>query len=236
MARVEVPKGLFVGLAGLAVMGILGIVFIIGREFGRSTLTGHQNNSSGAEPSAKRPSMPVTVVASALQPAPGMQVPGVVGGLRVEQEPPAPSAPIPSGIVIPSSDPMRAMVAGYFHAVETIQPSASGDPETMAQQVVAGLGKGDMSGFDSMIQQAKATRERLSAITPPQPCAVYHLESLGSLDAGLELMNAMRKALSSTDHEASMLNLTDQANSLKVRTEALQLQEKALKQRFGLMK
>jgi hypothetical protein len=33
-----------------------------------------------------------------------------------------------------------------------------------------------------------------------------------------------------------MPNLTDQVNALKARTDSLQLQEKALKQRYGLMK
>ena len=47
----------------------------------------------------------------------------------------------------------------------------------MAQQVVAGLGKGTCRA-DGMIQQAQTTRNRLSTITPPQPCAAYHRESL----------------------------------------------------------
>jgi hypothetical protein len=127
-------------------------------------------------------------------------------------------------------------VGAYFQAVEKLQPDSGGDPEAMAQQVVAGLGKGDTSGFDGMIQQAQEARSRLSALSPPPPCADYHRESLASLDAGLELMRAMRRVLSSSEPNLQTLNLPDRANALKVRTEALQLQEKALKQRFGVTK
>ena len=127
-------------------------------------------------------------------------------------------------------------MAAYFQAVENIQPGSNGDPETMAQQVVAGLGKGDTSGFDGMIQQAQVARNRLSAITPPQPCTAYHRESLASLDASLDLMRDMKKALSSPEQDSSVLKIAERANALKTRTEALQLQEKSLKQRFGLMK
>jgi len=134
------------------------------------------------------------------------------------------------------NDPARAAVAAYFQTVEAIQPGLSGDPETMAQQVVAGLGKGDTSGFDEMIQQAQVARKRLSLIAPPQPCIAYHRDSLASLDAGLDMMQVMKKAFSSSDQETSMLDLTDRANALKARSEALQLQEKALKQRYGLTK
>ncbi len=139
-------------------------------------------------------------------------------------------------MAIPPGDPTRASVAAYFQAVEAIQPPASGDPETLAQQVVAGLAKGDMSGFDGMIQQAKMARERVSAITPPQPCAAYHRESLASLDAGLELMRDMKNALSTSGQDAAAIQLADRAYALKARADALQIQENALKQRYGVMK
>ncbi|MDE3245852.1 MAG: hypothetical protein KGN80_07160, partial [Acidobacteriota bacterium] len=139
-------------------------------------------------------------------------------------------------MAIPPGDPARALVAAYFQAVEAIQPASTGDPESMAQQVVAGLGKGDLSGFDGMIQQAQATRNRLYAITPPQPCAAFHRESLGSLDAGLTLMRDMKQALSTPGQDEAAIQLADRANALKARTDALQLQENALKQRYGVMK
>ncbi len=106
----------------------------------------------------------------------------------------------------------------------------------MANQVMAGLAKGDLSGFEGMLQQASLTRSRLAAITPPQPCTAYHREGLECLDAGLALLRDMKQALSSSGQDASASNLADRANDLKARTDALQLQEMALQRRYGLMK
>lgn len=224
MAKVEIPKGMLIGLVAVSATAVIGLAFLLGREAGRSASAKLRNepNVAGA-PAAPLapPSKPVEVMgAPVMQPVP----PG----------PPAPSAPQVSGPSFPLVEPARAAVAAYFQAVENIQPGSGGDPETMAQQIVAGLGKGDMTGFDGMIQQAQAARDRLSAITPPQPCAAYHRESLASLGEGLELMRALKKAISSAEPDSPVLSLADRANALKVRSEALQRQEKALKQRFGL--
>ena len=225
MAKIQIPKGLLIGLTWVAVVSALGVVFLLGRESGRKTQTGFQKESRGAGvPVATLipSSNPAKTEAPIPQSAPG-GTPGPNGGVL----------PI---ALIPPSGPERAAVAAYFQTVENIQPGSSGDPESTARQVVTGLSKGDTSGFDGMIQQAQVARNRLSAITPPQPCAAYHRESLESLDAGLDLMRDMKKDLSSPGQEASAINLAERANTLKARTEALQLQEKSLKQRFGLMK
>ncbi len=229
-AKIEMPRSLLVGLVGVAALAVLGIVFLLGRESGRRHLEEARTGPSTS--SLMTPAVP----AQELPLTPTISNGGSPSSETPRPEPTPPSATIPSGIVTLPGDAMRASVAAYFQAVEASQPSASGDPETLAQQVVAGLGKGDMSGFDGMILQAQATRNRLYAITPPQPCAAYHRESLTSLDAGLDLMRDMKQALSSSGQEVAAIQLADRANALKARTGALQLQELALKQRYGLMK
>jgi len=241
--KVQIPKGLLVGLVGIAAVAVLGVVFLLGRESGRKAPGGTQKEPPGAAVSPastirySKTSMagaPVSQPAgesTALSPMPGAEAAGFA-----EREHSLPAAVAPSGIAPPHNDSGHSSVAAYFQAVEAMQPKSTGDPETMAQQVVAGLGKGDTSGFDEMIQQAQEARNRLSSIVPPQPCGAYHRESLESLDAGLDLMREMKKALSSPEQESSMLNLADRANALKARSEGLQLQEKALKRRYGLMK
>ena len=230
-AKIEIPKSLLVGLVAMAAIAVLGIVFLFGRESGRR----HRGDSGTV---LSNPALAPTP-----SPAPAPTNAGTAPGTGT-LSPPGPERPqsatplafLPVGVANASNDPAHVAVAAYFQAVEGIQPASSGDPESMAQQVVAGLGKGDLSGFDGMIQQAKATRNRLAAITPPQPCAAYHRESLEGLDAGLDLMREIKKDLSSPGQEASAINLAERANALKVRTEALQFQEKSLKQRFGLRK
>jgi hypothetical protein len=242
MAKVEIPRGMLIGLAGVAAAAVLGLVFVLGRESGRNARKGPGKEPGSPVVSAAASSPPGIAVASGAppeSPTPAM--------IPAEGEPssaapgrPSPSgplgtpAPATSGSATAATDSLRAEVGSYFQAVERIHPASGGDPEALAQQVVAGLGKGDMTGFEALIQEAQAARNRLSALTPPQPCAAYHRESLASLDAGLDLMRAMKKALSSS--EPGSLDLESQANALKARSEALQLQEKALKQRFALVK
>jgi hypothetical protein len=124
-------------------------------------------------------------------------------------------------------------VVAYFKAVESIQPGSIGNPETVAQQVAAGLGNGDTSGIEGMIQQAQETRNHLSVILPPQPCATYHQELLASLDEGLNLMKAIKTLVASpTSPSMPASDLTARANAMKVRSDSLRSQEMALKQRY----
>lgn len=223
-AKIELPRSLVVGLVGVAALAVLGMIFLLGRESGRT----HPGEPKAGLGTATLAPVPASTTTAPIPPRP-------------DSSSPPPSEPVGQAMTMPSvppispSDATRASVAAYFQAVEAIQPAASGDPETVAQQVLAGLGKGDMSGFESMIQQAQATRDHLSTLTPPQPCAAYHRDSLASLDAGLALMRDMKRALSSAGQDTAASNLADRANALKARTDALQLQEHALKQRYGLL-
>jgi hypothetical protein len=150
----------------------------------------------------------------------------------VTSSPPIPSVSIPSGLGARRTDAERIAVSAYFEAVERIQPKKSGSPETVALQLVAGLGTGDTAEFDGMIRQIQETRNGLAGITPPQPCAALHRGSLANLDAGLALMRAMKKAMSSSDPLSGTLDLANRANALKAHAEALQAQERALKLRY----
>lgn len=238
MAKVEIPKGLLVGLAGVAAAATLGLVFLLGRETGRRATAGPQVQAGSPGVSAPPPKPAIEVTLTPQLPARESQAPGTDPSAEAAQpseaDRPGPSAP-PTAAP-PQAQAARAAVAAYFKAVDDAQPDTSGNPEAVAQQVVAGLGKGDTSGFDEMIQQAQRTRNRMAAIAPPQPCAAFHRESLASLDAGLDLMRAMKKALASSEPGPQVASLTDQANAMKTRSEALQAQEAALRQRFGLTK
>ena len=249
-SRIEVPKSLLAGLAGVAAVALLGVVFLLGRESGRDT-----PKEPGKEAAVPVPALPAQSVPG--QPVPGQPVPGqTVPGQPVPPQsaqagpsaspaepwspaPPSVSQPIPkapaipAGAVPPPATPSRAAVAAYFQAVNALQPQSGGAPEAMAQQVMGSFAQGDTSGFQAMLQQAQETRKRMAAIPVPQPCAAYHQETLACLDAGLDLMLAIQKAISGTP-DAQAPDLTNQANALKARSNALQGQEQALKRVFGL--
>jgi hypothetical protein len=122
-------------------------------------------------------------------------------------------------------------VASYFQAVRRAQPEATGNPEALAQQLVAGLAQGDPSGFERMIRQTQATRALMATIQPPPACATYHQESLACLDAGLDLMAAMQQTLAGAGDPAAV---AARANALKARSQGLEAQEQELRRRFGL--
>jgi hypothetical protein len=227
VSKVLVSRGLVAGLAGTAGAAVLALVFLLGR-------------ASAPVPPAQVPAPVPTPTAA---PAPAAEAPATTGE-------PAPAPAIPVAPLAPVAPPMpiarpaatrpdagaseRAAVKAYFAAVERIQPAQTGDPDAVAQQMVGGLAKGDSSGLDGMFQQAQATRARLAAITPPAPCAAFHRESLAVLDGGLEMMQSLKQSLAAPGQGGTALqDLSARATELKARSEALQAQEKALRQRYG---
>lgn len=229
MAKLEVSRSLLVGLIGVAAASVLGMVFLLGRATAPRVPVAQKEVRDLVAPTTAVPSAPSL---------PGEQIgtPSIpsAGATTIAIPRPAPPPIVP--VVTNADEALRPAVATYFRAIDSIQPQLTGDPESVAQEVMAGLGKGDTSGFDRMIQQAEATRARLSALAPPTPCAAYHRDSLACLEASLDLMHSMKQLLSAPGQGASGPDLTDQANAMKARTEALQRQEKTLRQRFGLAK
>ena len=245
-SRVQVSKSWLAALAGVAGLAVLGVVFLLGRESSRSMPPQPQRDTAGASlcvlPTQAVATLPALAQGSPADPgalAPEPALPPSTPPVPASAAPgpaPAPraSVPVPSpGLV--AADPTGRAVAAYFRATEALQPQTGGTPDAMAQQVMAGFGTGDTSSFDAMLQQAQDTRNRMAAIAPPQPCAAYHRETLACLDEGLDLLRSIKKAISANpDPQAP--NLTDQANDLKARSQALQLQEQALKRSYGLGK
>ncbi|HTL97470.1 MAG TPA: hypothetical protein VL181_01575 [Holophagaceae bacterium] len=219
MRKVEVSKGLLIGLAVLTAAAVLGLVFLLGRESGRQktmpdpVAMAVSPRSGAAIPQASTTPMPLAAQPFA-QPQPG-------------------AIPVPPAE--PVTDAMRTAVAAYFNAMGHIQAGGMAEgPEGAAQGIVGSLMKGDSSGFDQMIQQAESARASLAAITPPQPCAAYHRESLETLDEGFSLMRSLKTALAAPDGASQVSALTAQANDLRARSEALQSEEQALRQRYGV--
>jgi hypothetical protein len=211
MAKVEVGRGLLIG-GGLALgSALLAVVFLLGREAGRKGVP-----SSQAAPSPI-PAAGVGAPSSAAIPGPGG---GPAAGLE--------NGPAPS-------EPERAAVRAYFAALDDLAPGQlAGDPESLARELVAGLARGDTSGFEQLIGQAEVGRRKLAGLQPPQPCAAHHRTSLADMDESLAVMRTMKKALEGAESESSLSALGLRANALRVRAEALQREEQLLRQRFGL--
>ncbi len=221
-ARIQVSRALLAALAGLALAGMLGVAFLLGRVSAPATPW---------EPAP--PARTETPAVPPPEPAPLPPAPALPAAAPAPPALPAPPAARPAVDASAGASPEHAAVAAYFKAAEAIQPAVGGDLDTVAQDVVSGLGKGDTSGLDGMIRQAQDTRDKLSALKPPQPCAAYHQALLSSLDEGLGLMRSLRTLVISPN-PAQAPDLANRANAMKAHADALKGMEADLKRRYGI--
>jgi hypothetical protein len=238
VAKVSVSKGVLIGGLAVAAASLLALAFVLGRESG-----------AGGAPA---PSMRIERVAPREQDAPPRaSTPALIIGDR--SDPRTGSVPAPLVLAqadatlasagqasaasdgVAGTDPARAAVAAYFDAVDHIQKGAmSGDADSVAQEMAAALANGDTSGLDKMIQQTESAKAGLAAITPPAPCADFHRESLASVDGGIEVLRTLKAAMNSSDPAGQLARVSAQATELRSRADALQKEELALRQRYGL--
>ena len=225
MDKVQVDRRLLIGLAALALSALLSVAFLLGRASGRPPMQAQTEPAAPAGASRPEPAPQVMPTPTLPMPQPSTAPPSMPIGQ------PPPPAPPPTG---PDEGRQRIPVAAYFAAMDRIQPGGfGGGPEAEAQAIMGSLAKGDSSGFDGLIQQAESARASMAALLPPPPCAAYHHECLADLDEGLSLMRALKAAMASSS-DAQLPDLSARANALKTRSDALEREEQALRQRFGL--
>jgi hypothetical protein len=251
MAEVPLKRSLLIGLVSVTGVALLAVAFLLGRTSGsglpagaaspeRTTVvSGSEPRSAGEPPLLKDPGAPP---ADTLGTAPASSeavpfLPGVRSG-----SPGTPAAAQPSTGTTPiegeppaATDPASAAVAKYLADVDQIQPAnLSGSPESVAAEMATALARGDTSGLDAMIRQTEAAKERLAAVRPPAPCALHYEKSLESLDDAVEMLRALKSSMQSPDPVAGLASVQARAGILQTRAEALQNEDRALRQRYGL--
>jgi len=148
---------------------------------------------------------------------------------------PAVGAATTPGDLAAETDPVAAAVAKYLADVDQIQSAnLNGSPESVAAEMAGALARGDTSGLDAMIRQTEAAKERLAAVRPPAPCAVHYEKSLESLDDAMGMLRALKSSMQSPDPVAGLAAVSARASLLQTRAEALQSEDRALRQRYGL--
>lgn len=250
MEKVTVNRGLLVGLAAVAALSLLGVAFLLGRASGSGNALAPADGPGlpvGASSSVvvHRASEPAVPPAQAMAPEPAPLAPsGVILPAPVAAPPPEPyAAPRPDPEPAPvsrvaaraSADPERGAVAAYLDAIDRIQPAqVSGSAENAANELATALAKGDTSGLDAMIRDSEAAKAKLSALVPPAPCAGHYRESLASLDDALGMLRSLKGAMESPDPVGALVGVAGRATELRSRAEALQREDAALRQRYGL--
>ncbi|HQQ76765.1 MAG TPA: hypothetical protein PLB01_05380 [Thermoanaerobaculia bacterium] len=243
MASVSVSKGFLVGIAAALGAALLALAYQLGKASGSGEVPAPPARIERIAPSPKEEPLP--------RPA------RIAGATTDYGDTRAVSAPTPSAPEQPAApqaaagqvpEPtegergggdisMRAAVAAYFFAVERIQVgSMTGNAESVGQEMAAALANGDTSSLEKMIRETEAARVRLAALSPPAPCVAHHRESLGSLDDALEVLRSLKTAMESPEPIGQLANVTTRAQALRSRADVLQKEERALKERYGLMR
>lgn len=244
MEKVSISRGVLVGLVAVAAVSLLAVAFLVGRASAPASAPAPPASPIGATGAADVPPpaapQPATAPPAADPLARSDERPADV----TLPTPPAPRAayepapPVAAPSPAPSrsaNDPDRAAVAAYFDVVDRIQPAEiSGSAESAANELAVALAKGDTSGLDAMIRDSEAAKAKLAAVVPPPACAAHYRESAASLDDGLAMLRALKAAVESTDPVAALAAVGARATELRSRADALQREDAALRQRFGL--
>ena len=242
MEKVSVNKGVLIGVVVVAAVSLLVLVFLLGRESGSGSVSAPSTRIERAAPRAQEDRPPLTTSEAMLvtehpetrpAPAPTPSSPVQSAALQIAASP----APAPIGGERGSAgfDAERASVAAYFDAVDHIQAgSMSGEAEGVANEMAAALAKGDTSGLDKVIRETEAAKQGLAALTPPASCAAHHRESLASLDDAMEVLRSMKTTMESSEPATQLANVSARATALRSRADALQKEELALRERYGL--
>jgi type IV secretory pathway VirB10-like protein len=242
VANVSVSKGLLIGVVTVAATSLLALAFVLGRESRPGSVPAPSMRIDRVAPRAQvEPVSPPTPAAVFIteQPEtrPALAPPPSTADQNSARQPTASLARAPNGGERSSAgfDAERASVAAYFDAVDHIQAAGmSGEAEGIAHEMAAALANGDTSGLDKMIRDTEAAKQSLAAVTAPASCAAHHRESLASLDDALGVLRSLKSAMESSEPAVQLANVSNQATALRSRAEALQKEELALRERYGL--
>ena len=234
--KVAVSKLLLVGMIAGIFLLVLAIGFFIGRESVR------RDKNPGASPAE-------TVIAPRSAPSETVRLPArplpesSVVESPVRESPPAvvdstqpPPPPLkregPLSVMQTPDETVRAAVVAYLTAIDQIQPGQmGGDALEIANKILEGLANADTSGLDELIRRAESSRNRLAALSPPQPCTTHYQESMACMDAGLQILDSIKQAVASSDTDR-LFSLSAQANAMHSCSDRLTKEDKAIRQRF----
>jgi|CXWL01.1.fsa_nt_gi hypothetical protein len=221
-------RPLIVALAGALGAALLTIAFLIGRLTAPPAATTAAAPMpwippvTSASPLAEASSEPITTtslpaasVGEGLIPATA----GVAPPSRLDIPlPPTIGASTPPSS---TSSPEASKIAAYFQQVDGMQDMGVGDPQTFAASLLKSVSSGDFSAFDELLGKARAQRQRLQAIAPPQACGEHHRLALTLSADSVTMLERLKAALMKGDSMALMTIATEgrvletQASQLK---------------------
>lgn len=252
--RVPVPRWALATLVGVALLALLGLAFLLGRESARNAAvpaptpvevaTADPAAGPTAEPEATlTPGRvpPRQEVASAPQ-SPPPAAPERAPALRAPSAPAAaapPSASLaptaPPGAAPPVDAAEKARVAEYFRSLDASVGMAAAwqNPDAVASSALQQGALGDSSGFDMILRANRDAMTRIRALSPPEPCREHHRRTLELGEAAVRLLERIRQGTLSGDSTALMAMATE-GQQLQARVMDLESLGQQIRARYGL--
>ena len=225
-SKITISKNLFIALLAIFSLAIISLVFFLGRESARKESPPQPSQTQKFSDNKRVDEQKTDISISEQQDDTTLNTGSNKSNLRSRPDAQDNNAPIDN------SD--RESVQSYFKAIEKIQPNQlSGDPNAIANNLVSSMSIGDTSGIDNIISITKDAKNKLKNLLPPSPCSNYHSELLQSLEEGLEIMNTLKKAISSSD-TSSLMTIASKGKALQSRSTELARKKQALVTRYGL--
>ncbi len=112
--------------------------------------------------------------------------------------------------------------------------AVNGEANGIANEMAAALANGDTSGLDKMIRETEAAKASLVAVAPPASCATHHRETVASLDDAMDVLRSLKAAMESSEPATRLADVSARATTLRSRADALEKEELALRERYGL--
>lgn len=132
------------------------------------------------------------------------------------------------------SDEESQAVAAYLEQVNAIEAGPSGlSPNAYAQQLMAEASTGNAAGLDQLLSDLAEAEKKLTALSPPPPCAEYHALLLSSSADARDLLSTLRGALGGTANPAQLESLMGRARAAQQKQQRLQRLRAALERKYG---
>jgi hypothetical protein len=228
-----VPTALVWVLGATALAGIVATAYLVGR------LTSSPASHEGPLPAEPAGELATTAGPQGSLAGPG-ETPASLAPARLAAAPGAPPASVAgeapvAGASADSSGSLRREVAQYFSTIDGIDvgKSLTGDPQALAQQILAQALGGDTSALDDLIATQRAVVQKLQGIRPPPPCAEHHRRTLALVEKTMGMTRGLREALGGGNSEA-LLGLESVGREAERESQELKSLDQQIRRAYGV--
>ena len=239
--KLEIRRGLLIGLIGTIVVALVAIAFLVGRETGRTTDVAPA--AAGGDPmpeeaaatiEPRRSTFPRYAPPPATPPAATTDIAPATPPTPAYRQPPPQASPAPAAPATGDSSQQEA-IARYFLDVDALGSGAgtAADPEQMATAIVNDGAAGNWSSFDEIARNQRSNLMRLQRMTVPPEARAHHERTVSLMQASIDLMAKVKRGMEAGDAMA-LTALSSEAQAMQREAEAAERLGAALRSKYGI--